>query len=58
LSPDAFTEFLLPCLIKISKGVKEAFPEVPFFIFPKGAHYCNEQISKETSFDLISLDWT
>lgn len=31
---------------------------MPFFIFPKGAHFCNEQLADLTKFDLISLDWT
>ena len=41
LSPEAFTEFLLPCLTEISSEVKSRHPDVPFFIFPKGAHYAN-----------------
>lgn len=45
-------------LAQISTEVKSRHPDVPFFIFPKGAHFCNEQLATETKFDLISLDWT
>lgn len=48
---------MLPCLERISESVKSEFPDVPFFIFPKGAHYCHEALNK-TKFDVISLDWT
>jgi len=58
MTPDAFEEFALPCLKWIAEEVKSAAPEVPFFIFPKGAHYCNDILSKETKFDVISIDWT
>lgn len=58
LSPYEFTEFVLPALQAISAGVKEAFPEVPLFIFPRKCHHCYEQIAGETKFDVIGLDET
>jgi len=39
LSQEDFEEFILDPLIEISEKIKEAYPEVPAFIFPRGCHF-------------------
>ena len=39
-----FKKFILPALKTISTNVKEAFPDVPFLIFPRNGHHLNKSI--------------
>eukprot|EP01095_Lingulamoeba_sp_RSL-Kostka_P013255 TRINITY_DN5438_c0_g1_i1.p1 TRINITY_DN5438_c0_g1~~TRINITY_DN5438_c0_g1_i1.p1 ORF type:complete len:379 (+),score=144.89 TRINITY_DN5438_c0_g1_i1:55-1191(+) len=62
LDKDTFIEFLLPSYKKISVTLKEKLQSelninVPLIIFAKGNYYAIELIAKETTFDVIALDW-
>eukprot|EP01120_Amphizonella_sp_Union-15-10_P011883 TRINITY_DN5167_c0_g4_i2.p1 TRINITY_DN5167_c0_g4~~TRINITY_DN5167_c0_g4_i2.p1 ORF type:complete len:356 (-),score=57.28 TRINITY_DN5167_c0_g4_i2:60-1127(-) len=58
LSPNQFKTFILPYYNIIANDLKSALGnDYPLIIFPKGAHYALEELSK-TKFDAISIDWT
>ncbi|KAJ3257192.1 hypothetical protein HK103_004890 [Boothiomyces macroporosus] len=61
LSPQCFTEFVMPYIIQIVDKVKEKTEalgyNIPVSIFARGSHYAIEELSK-TKFDIIQVDWT
>lgn len=56
-SPETFRTFCLPYLAQIATKVKEAHPDVPLVVFPKGVHYALDALA-DTAYDVVSLDWT
>lgn len=62
LGPADFQEFILPYLVRIAdflklKGKENPDLDVPLIIFAKDAGFALEMLS-QTSYDVISLDWT
>ena len=64
LTPDAYKEFCFPYCQAIERRVKEALSSEPNFdfvppmiLFAKGAHFSMELILKETTYEVIGLDW-
>ncbi|XP_064415820.1 uroporphyrinogen decarboxylase isoform X1 [Latimeria chalumnae] len=62
LGPQQFTEFALPYIRDIAKGVKDglkaaSLDTVPMIIFAKDAHYALEELS-ESGYEVVGLDWT
>jgi len=61
LSPNAFREFSLPSLAKISKGVRSRLSEkgvqaVPMILFAKGVNTSLSTL-KDAGYDTLGLDW-
>lgn len=57
LGPIEYEAFVMPSLVEIARRVKDAHPDVPAIIFPRGAHYALEMLDG-SPYDVISLDWT
>merc|ERR1712137_539718 len=64
LTPDAFSTFCLPYYKAIEQRVRTILKEEegfafipPMILFAKGAHFSMEQILRETTYEVISLDW-
>lgn len=58
LAEEDFDDFLLEPLIEIADKIKEAYPEIPVFLFPRGCHFCYEVLATRSKYDAISIDWT
>lgn len=58
LSPEDYEEFIQGPLIEIADKIKEAYPDVPVVIFPRGCHFCYEALAEKSKYDVISVDWT
>lgn len=54
LSPDDFNRYALPCLVEISKTIKE----VPVILFAKGAWYALSRLAFKSGASALSVDWT
>eukprot|EP00743_Colponemidia_sp_Colp-15_P001957 GILK01002129.1.p1 GENE.GILK01002129.1~~GILK01002129.1.p1 ORF type:complete len:381 (-),score=66.56 GILK01002129.1:141-1244(-) len=57
LSEAVFNTFALPYILQIGERVKAVHPDIPFIVFPKGAHFAMAAF-ESSSFDAVSLDWT
>nr|NP_588085.2 putative uroporphyrinogen decarboxylase Hem12 [Schizosaccharomyces pombe]Q9USJ5.2 RecName: Full=Uroporphyrinogen decarboxylase; Short=UPD; Short=URO-D [Schizosaccharomyces pombe 972h-]CAB60679.2 uroporphyrinogen decarboxylase Hem12 (predicted) [Schizosaccharomyces pombe] len=62
LSPEDFTEYAYPYLVRICQEVKQHLKkkkrdEVPMIVFAKGAWYAIDQLC-DSGYDVIGLDWT
>jgi uroporphyrinogen decarboxylase len=61
LSPSSFSDFALPYLRHISKGLPKRLKElqvdvVPMTVFAKGAWYALDELC-ESGYDVVGLDW-
>jgi uroporphyrinogen decarboxylase len=54
LGPDDFNRYALPCLMEISKAVKEA----SVILFAKGSWFALERLAVKSGVEALSLDWT
>jgi uroporphyrinogen decarboxylase len=54
LSPDDFNKYALPCLMEISKAIKE----VPVILFAKGSWYALARLAFKSEASALSIDWT
>jgi len=59
LSPACFTEFCFPYLKQIADQLKQRIPSsIPLICFAKGANSGLEELSINTKYDVLGLDWT
>ncbi|MEX0684795.1 MAG: uroporphyrinogen decarboxylase [Balneolales bacterium] len=54
LSPEDFSKYSMPWLVKITKAIKE----VPVILFAKGSWYALQDLAKFSGASALSLDWT
>lgn len=57
LGPEAFERFEAPHLKRIATELKQAYPEIPLAVFPRGAHHALRSLA-DSDYDVLSVDWT
>lgn len=55
IDEERFNKFALPSLEKISKELKNRFPDVPLMVFSRGASFANANLAK-LEYDVVTID--
>ena len=58
LDENLFRKFCLPYANKIREALAKEYPSVPMCFFPKGGHFALQMLAENSSYDVISVDWT
>lgn len=63
LGPDLFRDFSYPHLLEVCRRVKgnislHGMKDVPVAVYAKGAHFNMYELTNDTCYDVVGLDWT